>query len=57
MKIDRRDMMKDKMISRNVKMPNWLWQEIEKASKKTSQTKSAIVRMAIIEKLQKIERI
>ena len=50
-------MMKDKMISRNVKMPNWLWQEIEKASKKTSQTKSAIVRMAIIEKLQKIERI
>ena len=48
--------MKYKMISRNVKMPDWLWKEVEKASKKTSQTKSAIVRMAIIEKLQKIDR-
>jgi len=48
--------MKEIMISRNVKMPDWLWKEVEKASIKTSQTKSAIVRMAIIEKLQKIER-
>ena len=47
--------MKEKMISRNIKMPDWLWKEIEKTSKTTSQTKSAIVRMAIIEKLQRMK--
>ena len=47
--------MKEKMISRNVKMPDRLWKEIEKTSTITSQTKSAIVRMAIIEKLQRMK--
>jgi metal-responsive CopG/Arc/MetJ family transcriptional regulator len=45
-----------KLKTRNVRFEDWLWEELEKVSKKTDQDKSKFVRIAVMEKIQRIER-
>ena len=42
------------MKNRSIKVDDFLWEELDKCSKMIGQSKSALVRNAVIEKLQRI---
>lgn len=45
-----------KLKTRNIRFEDWLWKELERVSSLLGQDKSKFVRVAVIEKIQRIER-
>jgi len=45
---------KNKMEQHQVRLPRWLWDELEKMANETLQPKSTIVRIAILQKLNEM---
>lgn len=45
---------KNKMEQHQVRLPRWLWDELEKMASETLQPKSTIVRIAILQKLNEM---